>query len=58
MFEYLLIQDFTSCSSFIEIIAACYLFQAIPVTAASAERKFRIFVDSFEIELIKSYLRC
>lgn len=49
--EFILIKNFYSCSSFNEILTACYIFLTIPVSVASAERSFS------KLKLIKNFLR-
>lgn len=51
MLEFILIENYSSCTSFSEIITACYMFLTIPVTIASAERSFS------KLKIIKNFLR-
>lgn len=51
MLEFILLKNYSSCSSFSEIVTACYLFLTLPVTVASAERSFS------KLKIIKNYLR-
>lgn len=51
LMEFILIENFSSCSSFSEILTACYIFLSIPVSVATAERSFS------KLKLIKNFLR-
>lgn len=51
LLTFILVDNFSSSSSFTDIITLCFIYLTIPVTVASAERSFS------KLKLIKNYLR-
>lgn len=51
LLKFIIVDNYSSSSSFTEIITLCFLYLTIPVTVASAERSFS------KLKLIKTYLR-
>lgn len=51
LLKFIMVDNYSSSSSFTEIITLCFLYLTIPVTVASAERSFS------KLKLIRTYLR-
>lgn len=49
--EFILVQNYSSCCSFNEILTACNIFLTIPVSVATSERSFS------KLKIIKNHLR-